>query len=170
MWSWAKYVTFVCLCICENENNSTYFIELLWFCCVDFCFLCFFLIIFIGAKFLLYSWFTVLCFCSTELLRLNELISGRSPGVGIGSEVKVSASNAGDLGSIPGSGRSPGEGNGISHSSILAWRIPWMEKPGRLQSTESQRVGHDWATSLYFTSVFLPGKSHGWRSLPGYRP
>ena len=65
-----------------------------------------------------------------------------------GSEVKVSASNAGDPGSIPGSGRSPGEGNGISHSSILAWRIPWMEKPGRLQSTGSQRVGHDFTFSL----------------------
>ena len=34
-----------------------------------------------------------------------------------------------------------------THSSILAWRIPWMEEPGRLQSTGSQRVGHDWATS-----------------------
>ena len=34
------------------------------------------------------------------------------------------------------------------HSSILAWRIPWMEEPGGLQSTGSQRVGHDWATSL----------------------
>ena len=33
------------------------------------------------------------------------------------------------------------------HSSILAWRIPWMEKPSRLQSTGSQRVRHDWATS-----------------------
>ena len=31
----------------------------------------------------------------------------------------------------------------VTHSSILAWRIPWMEKPGRLQSTGSQRVGHD---------------------------
>ena len=30
-----------------------------------------------------------------------------------------------------------------THSSILAWRIPWMEEPGGLQSTESQRVGHD---------------------------
>ena len=30
-----------------------------------------------------------------------------------------------------------------THSSILAWRIPWTEKPGRLQSMESQRVGHD---------------------------
>ena len=34
-----------------------------------------------------------------------------------------------------------------THSSILAWRIPWREEPGRLQSTGSQRVGHDWATS-----------------------
>ena len=33
-----------------------------------------------------------------------------------------------------------------THSSILAWTIPWMEKPGGLQSTGSQRVGHDWAT------------------------
>ena len=31
----------------------------------------------------------------------------------------------------------------VTHSSILAWRIPWMEKPGRLQSTGSQRVGHN---------------------------
>ena len=34
------------------------------------------------------------------------------------------------------------------HSSILAWRIPWTEEPGRLQSTGSQRVGHNWVTSL----------------------
>ena len=34
------------------------------------------------------------------------------------------------------------------HSSTLAWNIPWMEKPGRLQSMGSLRVGHDWATSL----------------------
>ena len=32
------------------------------------------------------------------------------------------------------------------HSSILAWRIPWTEEPGRLQSMESQRAGHDWVT------------------------
>ena len=35
-----------------------------------------------------------------------------------------------------------------THSSILAWRIPWWEEPGRLQSTGSQRVRQDWATSL----------------------
>ena len=40
------------------------------------------------------------------------------------------------------SGRSPGEGN-ATHSSILAWKIPWTEEPGRLQSMGSQRVGFD---------------------------
>ena len=55
---------------------------------------------------------------------------------------KASAYNAGDLGSVPGSGRSPGEGNG-NPLSILAWNIPWTEKPGRLQSMGSQRVGRD---------------------------
>ena len=39
----------------------------------------------------------------------------------------------------------------VTHSSILAWWIPWTEKPSRLQSTGSQRVGHDWMTSLFFT-------------------
>ena len=67
------------------------------------------------------------------------------------------------------------------HSSTLAWKIPWTEEPGRLQSTGSQRVGHDWATSLSLftfinwrrkwqpTPVFLPGESQGWRSLVGCR-
>ena len=43
-----------------------------------------------------------------------------------------------------------------THSSILGWKIPWMEEPGRLQSMWSQRVGHDWATSLniYWNSAF----------------
>ena len=36
----------------------------------------------------------------------------------------------------------------VTHSSILAWSIPWTEKTGRLQSTGLQKVGHDWATSL----------------------
>ena len=47
----------------------------------------------------------------------------------------------------------PLEKDMAAHSSTLAWRIPWTEEPGRLQSTGSQRVGHDWATSLHFTSV-----------------
>ena len=45
--------------------------------------------------------------------------------------VKVSACNVGDLGLIPGLGRSPGEGNG-NPSITLAWKIPWMEDPPRL--------------------------------------
>ena len=49
-----------------------------------------------------------------------------------GSDGKESACNAGDLGSIPGSGRSSGEGMAI-HSSILSWRILWTEEPGGLQ-------------------------------------
>ena len=35
-----------------------------------------------------------------------------------------------------------------THSSILAWKIPWTEEPGRLQSMGLQRVGDDWATLL----------------------
>ena len=58
------------------------------------------------------------------------------------------------------------------HSSTLAWKIPWMEEPGGLQSMGSLRVRHDWATSLSLltfmhwrrqwqpTPVFLPGESH----------
>ena len=113
-----------------------------------------------------------------------------------------------------------------THSSTLAWKIPWTEEPGRLQSMGSRRVGHDWVTSLsLFTfmhgegngnplqcsclenprdegawwaavygvaqswtrlkrlsssssivgegngnPLFLPGKSHGQRSLVGYSP
>ena len=59
-----------------------------------------------------------------------------------GSEVKASACDEGDLGSIAGLGRSL-EKEMATHSSILAWRIPWTEEPGGLQSMGSQRVGHD---------------------------
>ena len=48
------------------------------------------------------------------------------PGVSV---VKNLPANAGDAGSIPGSGRFPGEGN-ATHSSVLAWEIPWTEEPG----------------------------------------
>ena len=65
------------------------------------------------------------------------------------------------------------------HSSTLAWKIPWTEEPGRLQSMGSLRVGHNWATSLSLftlmhwrrkwqpTPVFLPGESQGRGSLVG---
>ena len=51
-----------------------------------------------------------------------------------GSDGKASAYNAGDQSSIPEYGRSPGEGNG---NSLLSWKIPWTEEPGRLQSIGS---------------------------------
>ena len=66
------------------------------------------------------------------------------------------------------------------HSSTPAWKIPWTEDPGRLQSMGSLKVGHDCATSLSLftlmhwrrkwqpTPVFLPGESQGWGSLVGY--
>ena len=65
------------------------------------------------------------------------------------------------------------------YSSTLAWKIPWAEEPCRLQSMGSQRVRHDWATSLSLftfthwrrkwqpTPVFLPGESQGQGSLVG---
>ena len=55
---------------------------------------------------------------------------------------KESTSNMGDTSSIPQLGRSPEEGSG-NYSTILAWKIPWTEEPGRLQSMRSQRVRHD---------------------------
>ena len=65
------------------------------------------------------------------------------------------------------------------HSSTLAWKIPWMEEPERLQSMGSLKVGLDWATSLSLftfmhwrrkwqpTPVFFPGESQGQGSLVG---
>ena len=57
-------------------------------------------------------------------------------------EGKKSACSAGDLSSIPGSERSLEKGL-VTHSSILAWSIPWTEEPGGPQSMGSQRVRHD---------------------------
>ena len=48
-----------------------------------------------------------------------------------------------------------------THSSTLAWKIPWMEEPGRLQSMVSQRVRHDWATSPCKDINKLGGFHHG---------
>ena len=59
-----------------------------------------------------------------------------------GSEGKASAYNAGDPGSIPGL-EDPLEKERATHSSTLAWRIPWMEEHGGLRSMGLQRVRHD---------------------------
>ena len=63
-------------------------------------------------------------------LQIHMDMQGGFPG---GSEVKASACNVGD----------PLEKEMATHSSILAWRIPWTEESGRLQSTGSQRVRHN---------------------------
>ena len=55
---------------------------------------------------------------------------------------RTSAGDTGDAGSIPGLGRSLEEGM-ATHSSILAWRVPWAEEPAGLQSIGLQRVRHD---------------------------
>ena len=59
-----------------------------------------------------------------------------------GLDGKASVYNVGDPGSVPGSGRSPGEGSG-NPLQYYCLEIPWTEEPGRLQSVGSQRVGHD---------------------------
>ena len=68
------------------------------------------------------------------------------------------------------------------HSSTVPWKIPWMEEPGRLQVhgiAKSQTRLSDFTFTFHFhalekemapTPVFLPGKSHGWRSLVGCSP
>ena len=72
-----------------------------------------------------------------------------------GSDDKESACNTGDMGLMPGLGRSPREGNG-NHSSILSWRIPWTEEPGRLQSVGSQRVDTtDWLTHMHTHTLLI---------------
>ena len=61
------------------------------------------------------------------------------PGGSVGKESTCSAGDAGDTGLIPGSGRSL-EKDMATHSSIHAWRIPWTEEPGGLQTTGSQTL------------------------------
>ena len=79
---------------------------------------------------------------------LQPLLLGRGvPRLGLAGGIsdKQTPTNAGDVrdeGSIPGSGRSPGVGNGDPLQHSFAWEIPWAEEPGELQSVASQRVRH----------------------------
>ena len=78
-----------------------------------------------------------ICLGREDSLRSNRLPTSVFLGFPCGSAGKESACNVGDLGSILGLGRSPGEGK-TTHSNILAWRIPWTVK-----SMGSQRTGHN---------------------------
>ena len=88
--------------------------------------------------------------------RNHMLCTGGFPG---SSDGKEPARNTGDPSSTPGPGRSAGEGPG-NPLSTLAWRIPWTEEPGGLQSMGSQRVGRSWAANththtLHWTYLFV---------------
>ena len=82
--------------------------------------------------------------------------------------VKNSPVNAG-MSSIPELRRSPGVGNG--NSSILAWKIPWIEESGRLQSMGFQRDGHNQVTEHtcvlpYISETLTKKQLRVWSSLP----
>ena len=84
------------------------------------------------------------------LIKENHIFQGFPDG----SDGKESACNVGDQGSIPGSGRSPEEGNGnpLQHS---CQKIPWTGEPAKPQSMRSQRVGH--VEQLYFHFIsYIP--------------
>ena len=66
------------------------------------------------------------------------------PGGASGKESTCNTGDIRDTSSIPGSRRGP-QGGMATQSSILAWRIPWTEEPGRLSSMGLQRVGHNWS-------------------------
>ena len=90
----------------------------------------------------LYKWdYMVLVFCD----QLISLGIRDFPG---GSDGKIICLQCGRPGFDPWVGKIPLEKEMAAHSSIVAWKIPWTEEPGRLQSMGSQRVGHDRATSL----------------------
>ena len=84
-----------------------------------------------------------------------------------GPSSKASACDSGDMVSIPGLGRCPGEGNGnpLQYSCLES---PWTEEPGWPQSTGSQKVGHDWAhmhIKLWGSSEIICIKHLAWHSL-----
>ena len=62
-----------------------------------------------------------------------------------GSVIKNLSANAENTGSVPGSARSPGEGNGNLHSSVLAWKIPWTKEPGGVtkKSATTQQLNNN---------------------------
>ena len=80
--------------------------------------------------------------CTAKWLGYTYICIYGFPGGSVGKE---SACNTGDLGSIPGSGRSLKK-EMATHSSIIAWRFPWTEGPGRLQSMDLQRIEHNLVT------------------------
>ena len=77
---------------------------------------------------------------------------------------KESACNTGDLGLILGQ-EDPLEKNMATHSSILAWRIPWTEEPGRPQFIRLQRVRHDWSDFAGRHKYMVPAYDKGAKNI-----
>ena len=95
-----------------------------------------------------------------QRMRLLTDIRHKTRGFPGGSDGKESACNAGDPGSIPGQ-EGPMKKDMETHSSILAWRIPWKEEiGGGLQSIGSQRVGYNSATNTH-THIHTQNRSWG---------
>ena len=141
-------VFFLCVCVCVFcifllSNSPCIYVLCL---CLNFV---------VVAVFGLTVWIVTENLAHLYILRLltylDLCLSSYFMGFPCGSDGKESACNVGDLGSIPGLGRPPGD-TATSPSRILAWRIPWRGEPSRLHSIGFQRVGHDWATfaSPYF--------------------
>ena len=93
-----------------------------------------------------------------ELDTIEQLTQHRFPehimGFPSGSAIENPPDNAGDMGSVPGWGKSLGEGNG-SPLQILAWEITWTEEPGGLLFMGLQRVGHDLTTKQQQQHILL---------------
>ena len=84
------------------------------------------------------------------------------PGGSVGRESAWNTGDTGEVGSIPSLGKSLGEGM-ATHSSILAWRTPWTEEPGWLQSMGSQRVRYNWSDWAHrHARIWLKG-TMSWR-------
>ena len=99
-----------------------------------------------------------LFYCSEKsdlLLWYISLFLSGFLGGSVVNNLSTSAGDTGDTSLIPASGNLLEE-KMATHSSIPAWKIPWTEEPGGLQSTRSQRVGHDWVTEhANFSPVFF---------------
>ena len=91
----------------------------------------------------------------TKAIILSPFIISSLGGFPGSSDGKESACDAGDLGSIPGLGRSPGRGNSIPLQYSCLGECPWAEEPGGLQSMGLQRIGHDWVTKYIISSLTM---------------
>ena len=155
----------VCVCVCIRCKNYSYYVWKYKDICSIF-------------HIMAQNFFPVFFFTEISLIHIHDWL-GVSSGQGFYIFFRLSSQTL-DTELVLSRYISP-EKAMATHSSTIAWKIPWAEEPGRLQSMTSLRVGHDWATSLSLftfmhwrrkwqpTPVFLPGESQGQGSLVGCR-